>query len=639
MRLTLFLLLAALAAGYAFWVYTRVELAVRGGRRLAALRAAALILILALLFDPRFPGGARAGSDDGWVLLDASLSMQGVWPDALARAAELEDDGWIVVEFGDGVAARAGDGDGHEPTALRTLLADALVRAAEAGIHSVTVLSDLRFEDPVQIRAALAALPLEVSFEAVGAVGSNAGVGNFQVPDAPRSGEARVATVDVYGSGSDSVDLEIREEGRLVATRRLALPAPGFTQPVEVELPAASGEGRLRYAASVAVGGDGFTSDDVAVDYATVGHEEGALVLVSLRPDWEARYLLPVLEQVTGLSARGYLRLGPDRFAPMGRAVDRSDALDSATVRAASADAAFLVIHGVEGAVDPWARALVERAGGRTLFFPVDAGGADLAGVATSAARDGEWYASQDLPASPLAGDLAAVRFQGLPPLSDVLGLGRTVDGQVPLRLQLAGTGSGEAALVLRRARGGRQAVALASGFWRWAARAGEGRGAYRSLWSGVAGWLLAEDGAGPSQEARPTKWVYARGENAAFRLPGDSAASLRLQIDDDDGAVMDTTVQAGGTTDIAALEPGSYVYTVVDDADEVVGSGRFDVEARTDEMIPARFAALSGEGTPTLGGVVESAGRPFRTLLWPYLLIILLLCVEWVARRRAGLR
>lgn len=639
MRLALFLILAVLAAGYAYWVYMRVELAVRAGRRLAALRAASLLLILLLLFDPRLPGGLAVGSSSRWVLLDVSLSMAEAWPDAWARAAELEGDGWTVVGFGDGLVGMDTSGDTREPLALRTLLSEALERAAEAGVGEVAVLSDLRFEDPVQVRAAIASLPMDVSFEAMGTASVNAGVGNLHVPDALRPSEVRVATMDVYGSGADSVDLEVREEGRWVAALRLALPAPGFRQPVEIELPPPGGEGRLRYTASVTIPGDGFSSDDTAVDYATVGHEEGALVLLSLRPDWEVRYLLPVLQQVTGLSARGYLRVGPDRFASMGRAVDRTTTLDSAAVRAAVGDAAFLVIHGVEGGVDPWARALVQRAGGRTLFFPVDARGADLIGVSTAASRDGEWYAAQDLPASPLAGELAGVRLQGLPPLTGVLPLGGGVDGEVPLRLQLAGMGNGEAALLLRRTRRGRQAVALASGFWRWAARAGEGRGAYRSLWSGVAGWLLAEDGAGPSQEPRPTKWVYERGEGAAFRLPGDSTVSLRVQIDRDGVVVLDSTFSAGGTADIGTLEPGLYAYQVLDGAGGVVSAGRFDVATRTDEMLPARFVAEEGEGTPGTRGVTESRGRPLRTMWWPYLLIIALLCMEWVARRRAGLR
>jgi hypothetical protein len=34
-----------------------------------------------------------------------------------------------------------------------------------------------------------------------------------------------------------------------------------------------------------------------------------------------------------------------------------------------------------------------------------------------------------------------------------------------------------------------------------------------------------------------------------------------------------------------------------------------------------------------------EPAGTPLRTRPWPYLLVIGLLCGEWIGRRRSGLR
>jgi len=121
--------------------------------------------------------------------------------------------------------------------------------------------------------------------------------------------------------------------------------------------------------------------------------------------------------------------------------------------------------------------------------------------------------------------------------------------------------------------------------------------------------------------------------------MPGDSAASFVLRIETEAGPVLDTTLVSGGTAGVGRLEPGLYDYSVFDEDDAVVASGRFDVEARTDEMLPARFADLDPQSTANGGGVREPQGRPLRTMFWPYLLIIGLLCVEWVARRRAGLR
>ena len=74
MRWIIFALLAAGAVAYARWVYRRVDLPVPGTRRLWPLRAAALVLVLLLLFDPVVPWGGM-GSSSRWVLLDASLSM------------------------------------------------------------------------------------------------------------------------------------------------------------------------------------------------------------------------------------------------------------------------------------------------------------------------------------------------------------------------------------------------------------------------------------------------------------------------------------------------------------------------------------------------------------------------------------
>jgi hypothetical protein len=638
MRLALFLTVAVLAVAYAVWVYVRMELAVPVRGRLAALRAASLLLLVILLFDPRLPNGGGVPTER-WVLLDRSLSMGEEWPAAAARAADLADEGWTVVGFGDGLISGGETAMPAAPDAFRTLLADALERSAEVGVGSVTVISDGRFEDPVRIEAALGALPLTVSFELMEGSRVHAGVDELLVPDDERGGSARTATFEVYGSGADSVDVEIREEGALVAAGRYSLPAPGFRQPIEIEVPPANGTGRLRYTATARVEADVFPSDDTAVDYAMAGHPEGALILISLRPDWEPRYLLPVLEQVTGLPARGYLRVGTDRFAAMGRAADRGAPLDSAAVRAAAQDAALLVIHGVDGREDAWATALVSGARGRTLFFPVRAGGAYLAGVQTAPARGGEWYASQSLPPSSLAGDLGRIRVQGLPPLTGVLPLAGDTDGDVPLTVQLSGTGSGQAALVLRTVPAGRQAVTLASGFWRWGAREGDGRDAYRTLWSGVAGWLLSGDGAASSPEVQPTKWVFARGEEVVFRVPGPEEGRVRLKIDSSVETVMDTTLESGTPSGLGVFEPGLYSYSVVEGGAGVSGAGRFDVEARTDEMVPATFRAVSAEGTPVAGGVIGSRGLPVRTMMWPYLLIIALLCIEWIARRRAGLR
>jgi hypothetical protein len=638
-------LLLALAAGlvaYSFWLYLRLEIPVGAARWLAAARATALVLVLLLLFDVRLPTAGPGGGSDDWVILDASLSMgaapaggSSAWREASERARELERDGWRVVTFGDGADPGPFE-DEAEPEALRTLLAPALDRAAEAGVRRVRVLSDFRLEDAVAVRSALAALPLAVELEAAGGDVVNAGVSRFDVPDVARPGESATAEVEIHvASPTDSVTVRVLEEGEPVAEQRVPAPAPGLRARIPLELPGARAMGRVRYTASVSLEGDAFPSDDHAVAYASVGHEEGALVMVSLEADWEPRYLLPLLEDVTGLPALGYLRVGADAFVPMGGALERGPPVDSASVWRAVADAALLVVHGLRGNADSWARALAS-APGRSVVFAADAGGAALAGIPSGEAREGEWYASGDVPVSPIAGSLAGASLQGLPPLSDVLLPVDPARVRGALLIQLRGAGTPEAALQLDERPGGRVAVVLASGFWRWAARE-DSRDVYRRLWSGVAGWLLSGEGTAPL-EPRPTRWVVPRGEPVLWSLPVDGLAR-RLVVSRADSVVADQSFAAGGAQSLGVLPPGAYAYRVEGPAGDALAAGRFDVAEATADMAPLRVVPEGGSDAAPGAGIGERPGSPLRTRPWPYLLVIGLLCAEWVGRRRSGLR
>ena len=178
--------------------------------------------------------------------------------------------------------------------------------------------------------------------------------------------------------------------------------------------------------------------------------------------------------------------------------------------------------------------------------------------------------------------------------------------------------------------------LGLASGFWRWAMREGAGRDAYRRLWSGVAGWVLADEST-VAPEPRPARWVFDRGDPVTWSLPRDTA-DIRISVLRGDSLVADRVVRGGTEPSLGVMPPGPYSYRVSDGADQVLAVGRFDVSAKSPEMIPTpsspeptdrAVAALAGPGR----------GRPLRTSPWPYLLLITLLCAEWTARRRTGLR
>jgi hypothetical protein len=645
-RLLLFLLFAAALSAFAYWVYARAEPPVRGTRRLAGLRALSLVLLLALLFDPMVPWLGGRGPDAPWALLDISLSMTAgdaaAWEAARSRADELAAEGWLVVPFGGGDSARGG---GNAAVGLRSELGPSLVRAAEAGAGPVRVLSDLRFQDPVAAKAALASTAAPVAFEGFGESLANAGISAFTVADQVRRNDPVTAEVEFFSVGvSDSLVLEVREEGRLVASEVRATPAPGLRIRLPLELAPAAEAGRRRYTVKVRAPGDAFPSDDEGVTYMTAGHEAGGLVVVSLRPDWEPRSLLAVLDEATGLEASGFLRVGPDRFAPMGSALQRGSPVDSATVRAAVVDAALVALHGLDGGSDPWGRSLAGLPG-RALIWPLDARGAEMVGFPSGPVRIGEWYASSDVPASALAADLAGARLEDLPPVGNVLPLSEGQAGIAPLLLRLRGSGPGEPGLVLNRVAGRRRAVVLASGFWRWAARDGAGKDAYRRLWSGVAGWLLASDAGAVSGVVRPDRWVVPRGEAVSWRVPGEVGDSVRLEIrlhsdsdsDSDSSAVFEGDIAGGGSATTGVLPPGTYAYHALS-VDGMEHEGRFDVESRTLEMLPVPEVPDAAEGE-AVRQVRGTLGRPLRTLPWPYLLLLTSLCVEWIARRRVGLR
>ena len=431
--------------------------------------------------------------------------------------------------------------------------------------------------------------------------------------------------------------MEIFEENREVAQVRVLAPGPGLRATGTVRLPPAGESGHLRYTARIADEeqvDDAFPSDDEAVTYSGSGYPAGALVLVSAVPDWEPRYLLPVLEKVTGLPSIGYLRAGPDRFVRLGSASDRGIPADSSTVKRAATEAALLVLHGLGVDADPWIAEIAEGQGQR-LVLPLDSEGTRAVGLETGDPISGEWYASPDVPTSPIAGALAGVNLQGLPPLSGAM-VPSTPLLLPPLQIQLRGAGSPESAFGLIERPGGRVAVALASQFWRWAARE-NGHEPYRRIWSGIVDWLLAGEEV-IAAEPRPMVWVTSRGQKIAWSLGGDSS-SVHLEVWSGTEVVTDTTLVGGGEAMTGALDPGLYTYTLVSESDDTVGAGRFDVSGVSLEMLPVAKMPELSPGSLSSPGNAEDSGRPLRTYPWVYLLIMVLLCSEWIVRRRTGLR
>lgn len=640
-------LLLLAACGFSVWIYQRRELPVAGRRWLALARALSICAVLLLIWNPRLPAADDGIAQGAVVLLDGSLSMaagppggETAWADAVREARRLASGGGRILVFGDAVAASTADQlEGSAPAAASSRLLPALRAAAESGARAVTVVSDGRLTD-----ADFGGLPvvpgLEVRLRVVGATVANAGVADFAAPARAERGTPLAAEVTVFGEAAPgaAARIEVREEDRLVASVPVEIPPPGQVVRVPVDLPAPATEGVVRYAATVVLEGDGFAADDRRVRHVRVAAPRAGLVLLSLRPDWEPRHLLPVLEDVTGLSARGYLRVAGTRYLPIGRGDEVGDELAEGELGTMLGAADIVVLHGVGATAPAWVRDAARNAA-RLLVFPADRAGASLGGVAVAGGVEGEWYVAADLPASPLAGQFAGLDLGALPPLT-ALHPATAPSGAVALQVHLGGRGAGEAALVLIAGEGRRVGVGLAEGYWRWAAREGTPRRAYRSLWAGVANWLFAGERPMTTGPPGPAEAVIARGSPVRWRVPGMAGEELGLLVAGAGETVLESTVAVDATETFTTppLDPGAYDFVLSPGAGGEGTSGRFDVERYTGELrVPPVLDAVAGSAAE--GGGRAAPVRPLRTHPAPYMLVLALLCGEWIGRRRRGLR
>jgi len=584
---------------------------------------------------------------------------------ARERAQELAEAGAQVLIFGETPRVVSFDSlDTLLPLASASRLAPALARAAEAGATDITVLSDLRLDDPVEAELTIGRFPFGVQIEGSDAPVRNAGIARFELPPRAESGIPLSVGIALFSEGTepgDTIRVEVWEEERLVASAGVQAVEPGLLATATIRLPPPGDTGWLRYRLLVSLPGDRFEADNAKSAFTEVDPSEGGLVLLSLQPDWEPRFLLPVLSQVTGLDSDGFLSLSGGRYLRLGSGSQVGPPVDEAEVREALAGADFVVLHGLGAGAPDWVRTTLAEAP-RSIVFPSDPAGALASGVESSAPLDGEWYPMPDLPPSPLAASLSGADLTGLPPLTAILPRRTPETSPGPIPLQRQGTGPVEAGLVLDENRGRRRAVVLASGFWRWAFREGSDREAYRRLWAGVAGWLLAsapQDGATP---VRPEKRVWSSHEPMTWRAPGLIGMSVGFTLSltssaggapvgdapagdapAGDSVVLDTTVvvDGAGQARTRPLPVAEYTYRITRPGEDgSIGSGRIESEGHSLELLRRPVDISPTEAAAAGGGPARvRLGPPLRTHPAPYILILVLLSAEWIGRRRGGLR
>src|SRR4051812_31563752 len=568
------------------------------------LRGFAAALVVALLLSA--PAGRPAATPPE-IVLDASLSwLRGApgcdrWRLALDSASTLAGGSWL--RFGDSVRA---DGSRSAPGDRASRLRPVADRAAAIG-RPVVVITDGELDDA----DAVTALPRGSRTLVMACPPTpDAALASLEAPRTALVGDTVTARVTIAagGAGAPAGTVALRLDANPLGTASFAaLPAYG-EQTLEIRGIAAGAERTAVLLAAIERGSDAERRNDTLAVGIDVSRAPAA-VFVSTAPDFDAREAVAALRGVTSLPTRAYYRVAAGAW--------RTDGLlarvEESVVRSAVQDAPLVVLHGDTAAFG--APRSVTR-GSLLLFAP-------------PAADDGEWFAAA-APPSPLAATLATLPFDSLSPLVVAPSMPRGEwQGLVVRR--------GGAPDERRTALGGwdsprHVAVLGASGLWRWRFRGGVRADAYSAFFGSLYDWLAAGRNdrraavpdAAPLRAGVPIKWR--RG------AAGDSVVAVTITRRFGTGRVYSVALHFAEGASLAEsppLPPGVY------DARMTGGSAVLVINASR-ELVPRRPTVQSGRvgGSPALGDP-----PPLRSLGWVYVLTVLLLCAEWLLRRRVGVR
>ena len=641
--------LAALGAvAIAAWAYGTREERVSGRSGPAAIRAAAVFLILGGLALPALRGSG-VGPPQRVVLLDVSRSMSlpvragdpaapSRLDSALALLPSFAPDRLYL--FGDNPASARLDslaslGAGHGASRLEP----ALQAARLGGADSVRVLTDGDVTDRAAAVEAAEGLGLGVREIRVAVPTPRVGLAALRAPERARAGDTVRVTLEFRSGGGagelpDSVSLQVERDGEVVATARAPRPAPGRTGRAELTFVPRNDDGEAswrRYEAVLADPADPFDASSRVGAWVEVSEAAAGAVLVSTVPDWEARFLVPALDRLVLGGARGYLRLSDGRFLEMG-ATPRI--VEESRVRAAVTGSRLLAVQAAPGEMPPWLGAAL-GAHPRTLFFTEGTGDVPGVGARMTGPLPGEWYPTAPVPASPSSALLAETDLDLLPPVRELYAV------EPPGRWSVMNANRnrrGEGRPLLTAGEDGvrRWAVSAASDWWRWSLRGGEASRVYEGVFSGIVGWLVED--AAPRLASLVRSPAVGRPAVWAIR-PGSTDLSIRLL--DAEGAEVWSESAADPPPEVIgpALPAGLYEAVVTATGPDGPVELRRPLEVTAD---PAEF--LPGPVADPLAIDAQPAPRPPMDVrpprpVWPFLVAVLLLCGEWVWRHRIGLR
>ena len=641
---------------FSFWVYSRMEIAISSWKSLAILRFLTLSMVLLLIWDPNIPvARTEIGQDTVWVLLDGSQSMRptdqsrpGLLEEVMERLTEMEEMPLRIMLFGE--RPRFVSADSVESIDFRdelSTLGPALVSAAEAGASDVLVLSDFRINDVETLDSYSQTYGLDVKFERLDMERRNVGVEDFMVFRNDPLEETVTAQASIFSEGlqeDESITIEIFEEENLVVSEEVNPISIGNTLMFEVELPINhEASGLLEYRISLGILEDDFSLDNQKSTFIDMSFSDKEIVFLSMKPDWEPRFLLPVLSEVSGLSFEGFLSLGDDQFLSMNDIEGDESIVTESRVKRAVAASRILIVHGLAGDSPDWVVDALDNSSS-TIAFIEDGTAASKMGVSTQQSIvEGEWYLESSLKPSPLASTLSGIDLTSLAPLNAVLPMLDPNSYLRPIEFRRNGLGQIQAPLILNESDDSKQALVLASGFWRWSSRGGNSREVYRRLWSGVLGWLMASEVASNRRLVEPEVRVWSENDQSRWSAWGLANNSIHLMIYKDEKLVQDTTVIVNPESQffINGLGLGSYSYRADDiNSGDLLGSGRFKVENHSLEWfrVPRDLVDIYSD-LPSSTAIGSGFSRPLHTYIIPYLLIIIFLSIEWIGRRQRGLR
>ena len=538
------------------------------------------------------------------VLLDGSLSMDaagGRWAEARDSALRAGE----VRTFGDGVATAD-----TSPTLGRSILKPALTAAA-ASSRPLVVVTDGEIQDAADIpaellgRATVKVLPREPrpDMALVGVTGpSRVTAGDSVTLDV----EARA----IAGARAESLSVEVLSGQRTVARRRLDL-GDGADAKARLAVPSAAiGPGdhvlRIRLAGT----GDEEPRTDTRLHLVTVAPTPG-VVLLAAPADWDSRFLYHTLRDVAQLPVRGYVRIEGDRW----RSMSDLSAVGAERVRQAARGADLLILKGDPGSVAQGssARGIWRWPSGETGPPPIA----------------GDWYLS-GVEVSPIAGAFLGQPVDSFPPATQVTPLETGPSDWIGLTAQLGRRGAARPAVAGRQQGRVRSVTVAADGLWRWAFRGGSSEQSYRTWVASTASWLLggADSARGIAAPVRP---VVQQGRPLVFEWTGGGpAVASPVAWMGPDGPRSDTLRFDGAGRATVLLPPGEYRYRFAGG-----GGGTVAVEEYSDELVPAPVTLASR----TARVPVPEGRTAARDWLWLFGICVAALSVEWLARRRLGLR